>query len=157
VTVARGRRITSIALLLLGLATVVVGLAACGRSWSDPGALGETFDDDPRPLLEGWTGVRLPESAAALRSQRRLVMTARTVLVRFEIALSALPGVLQGSPFAAPAPGPFPALLKVGDPPPWWTPDRAGHPLVSAAPGRALLVDATDPARAVVYVLATSR
>jgi hypothetical protein len=145
-----------VALALVIVAAAAVGLWLLVIRWA--GALGESRESLPLDEIRAYAGVQIPPGARDLRSRLDLVVTKRTLLVRFTVAQVELSSFLRGAPFGEPlSPGQVvPAQMTLSNPPPWWTPGHGGKFLVGEARRAAIVVEIDDPERCTVYLIAES-
>ncbi|HYF62524.1 MAG TPA: hypothetical protein VD886_06895 [Herpetosiphonaceae bacterium] len=162
----RGLRPRTRNILLVGggLALLVIALAAfalweLGRS----DIFNSGQDDLGRAELERLTGITIPAGASGLRSHVESWQDT-IVHLRFELPAAALPAWVAGQawdtpPAAGPLAYPFAQapewMQRAGG---WWRPQEAGSFQVGALGGPAgiyqhVLIDTSDPATAVVYVV----
>jgi hypothetical protein len=157
--------------LLYTLAALVILVGAAGWavvSWlsdiGDGDLLGTTLVDTlTREQIEKAAGVRLPAGARDLHSHYASFQDF-IVHVRFELDPADLPAFLGSLPITDPqiSSAERPLMYSEGMPE-WWQPDAAQSfqavsgqvALPSGAPDyQAVLVDTTDPAKSIVYIVA---
>lgn len=139
----------------------LVALGALGGAvflFRSTGALGESTDAPSRREIELYGGIVLPPSARDLRSRLQLVLTKRTLIVRFTLDPADLPALLGSSRFrAAPLSSrEIPEQLAIAPAPPWWAPEKARSFLAGTAGRAAILIDTGEPGGYVVYLVARS-
>src|ERR1051326_4783743 len=124
------------------------------------GALGESNDAPSRSQIEAATGIRIPSDATGLRARIDQVLTKRTAFVRFSLPTASVAAFLADSAFREPLRegATLPDLLLIQPHPEWFTPAATADRgfCTTHTPRAAILVDATKPARSVIYLVARS-
>ena len=118
------------------------------------GALGESDNSPSRSEIERLAGLRIPGSASDLQARIDLVITKRTLFLRFALERNELQPFLDELKTERWSSTDVPRDLLPSDRPKWFEPDHARQFLAWEGRGRAVLVDVTDSVRCTVYLKA---
>lgn len=118
------------------------------------GSLGESNESPSRAEIERLAGVRIPESAAHLQARVDLVITKRTLYLRFVLDRNELRPFLSELHIESWSTADIPRDLLSSERPAWFTPERAQQFRAGEQQRRLVLVDETETSRCTVYLKA---
>jgi hypothetical protein len=120
------------------------------------GSLGESNDSPSQAEVERLSGIRIPESAAQLQARVDVVITKRTLYLRFSLSQDELQSLLEQLQIESMSKAEIPRDLLSSDRPDWFMPERAKQFLAGEQRRRAVLIaiDESKVSRCTVYLKA---
>ncbi|HEY3703791.1 MAG TPA: hypothetical protein VGL22_01950 [Terracidiphilus sp.] len=139
---------------LLG-AAIVLSIAACvGFHMHSLGSLGQSEDFPSQADIQRLAGLPVPRDALNVRARIDLVITKRTLYLRFSLSPEDTQAFLDGLQADSLTSTSISRDLLSSERPRWFAPETATRYRAAELPRRAILVDETDPALYTVYLKA---
>jgi len=120
------------------------------------GALGESNDSPSRSEIEILAGAPIPASASELQARVDLVITKRTLFLRFSADRAEVEAFLRGVGIELLSESGIPSFLLADGRPQWFRPESARQFRAGESPRKAVLVESPDEPRCTVYLRARS-